>query len=137
LDNLTHSLVGVFLARAGLNSLAPDAMPILLLAANAPDIDVVGGLGGAAMLLQWHRSWTHSLAFSLVLAVAAVALVRIFSKIRTGWISAIAAAWIGVLSHLLLDLTNNYGVRLLEPFSSRWFEWDITFVIDPRSSPRY
>ena len=36
----------------------------------------------------------------------------------------------GVLSHLLLDWTNAYGVRLLEPFSSKWYSADITFVVD-------
>jgi inner membrane protein len=131
MDNLTHSLVGVFLARAGLNRLAPDAMPILLLAANAPDIDVVSFVGGSAALLTWHRGLTHSLVFSIILAVAVVAVVRIFSKVRTGWLLAVAASLVGVLSHLLLDLTNTYGVRLLEPFSKRWFEWDLTYVVDP------
>jgi len=30
----------------------------------------------------------------------------------------------------LLDWTNVYGVRLFEPFSSRWFRADITFIVD-------
>ena len=131
MDNLTHSLTGLCMARAGLNRWAPDATPILLLAANVPDIDVVSGLGGSAALLHWHRNWTHSLPFSLVLAIAMVAVVRLVTRHRVGWIPAILAAWLGVLSHLLLDLTNNYGVRLLEPFSGRWFAWDITYVVDP------
>ena len=131
MDNLTHSLVGVFLSRAGLNRLTPHATSILLISANAPDIDVISGIGGAAELLRWHRGVTHSLIFSLVLAVASVALVRAFTRSRAGWLAAIAAAWVGVLSHLLLDLTNNYGVRLLEPFSHQWFEWNLTYVIDP------
>jgi inner membrane protein len=38
---------------------------------------------------------------------------------------------LGVLSHLALDLTNVYGVRLLLPFSSRWLHLDITQIIDP------
>ncbi len=69
--------------------------------------------------------------FSLVLAIAVVALVRVFSKEKSGWGRSIAVAWVGVLSHILLDLTNNYGVRLLAPFSGRWFEWDCTYVVDP------
>jgi inner membrane protein len=35
-----------------------------------------------------------------------------------------------VASHLLLDLTNVYGVRLLLPFSGHWSHWDITPVVD-------
>ncbi len=131
MDNLTHSLIGIFLARTGFNRIVPNATAILLLAANAPDADVISGLGGAPCLLQWHRNFTHSLPFSPVLALAVVALVKAFSRNNQAWIASFLAAWAGVLSHLVLDLTNNYGVRLLEPFSSRWFEWDTTYVIDP------
>ncbi len=46
-----------------------------------------------------------------------------------------AALWlvalIAVLSHPLLDLVNSYGVRLLMPFSDRWFYGDSIFIIDP------
>jgi len=37
----------------------------------------------------------------------------------------------GVLSHLLLDWTNVYGIRLLLPFSPRWLRLDQTDVVDP------
>jgi len=37
----------------------------------------------------------------------------------------------GVLSHLLLDWTNVYGIRLLLPFSHRWLRLDQTDVVDP------
>lgn len=131
MDNLTHSLIGVSLSRAGLNRLAPDATAILLVAANAPDVDVLSWFGGAGAALQWHRSYTHSLAFSPLMAVASVALIRIFTRRKDGWLLAWLVAWIGVLSHLALDLTNNYGVRLWLPFSRSWIEWDTTYVIDP------
>ena len=39
--------------------------------------------------------------------------------------------WLGVLSHLVLDWTNVYGIRLLLPFSSRWLRLDQTDVVDP------
>jgi inner membrane protein len=131
MDNLTHSLVGVFLSRSGLNRLAPDATLISVIAANAPDIDVISRFGGAAEALHWHRNFTHSLAFSPLMAVASVLLVRLFSRRKECWPGALLVAWIAVLSHLLLDLTNNYGVRLFEPFSGKWLQWDITFVLDP------
>ena len=40
-------------------------------------------------------------------------------------------ALLGVLSHLLLDFTNNYGLRPFDPFSYRWYSWDIVFIVDP------
>ena len=44
---------------------------------------------------------------------------------------AYMACFAGVLSHLLLDWTNTYGIRMLLPFSSRWLHLDITDVVDP------
>ena len=40
-------------------------------------------------------------------------------------------SYIGVILHVLMDLLNNYGVRLLMPFSQRWFYGDVLFIIDP------
>ena len=39
-------------------------------------------------------------------------------------------ALIGCLTHPALDWLNVYGIRLLEPFSSRWFYGDTLFIID-------
>jgi inner membrane protein len=43
------------------------------------------------------------------------------------WLSCILV----ILSHLLLDWTNVYGIRMLLPFSDRWLRLDITNVVDP------
>jgi inner membrane protein len=40
-------------------------------------------------------------------------------------------AAISIWSHPLFDLMNTYGVRLLMPFSSRWFYGDTLFIVDP------
>jgi inner membrane protein len=130
MDNLTHTAIGLFLSRAGLNRRTPLATPILLIAANAPDIDIVAAFGGALNYLDYHRHLTHSLVLMPVLAALSVGLVRLIARkpVRWGW--AMAAALTGVASHLLLDWTNVYGVRLLLPFSSRWFRSDLTNVFD-------
>ena len=39
-------------------------------------------------------------------------------------------SYIGVISHVFLDYLNNYGVRLLMPFSGRWFYGDSVFIVD-------
>ena len=38
---------------------------------------------------------------------------------------------LGVTVHVLLDLLNTYGVRLLAPFDWRWFYGDAVFILDP------
>ncbi len=43
----------------------------------------------------------------------------------------LALCYLGTLTHPLFDWFNNYGIRLLEPFSSQWFYGDTLFIIDP------
>ncbi|MBM3792780.1 MAG: metal-dependent hydrolase [Acidobacteria bacterium] len=126
MDNLTHTLTGLMLSRAGLHRLTPRASLILMLAANAPDIDVVSLLGGTAVHLEWRRGCTHGLP-SLPLMAALPVLAAGMWRTPGAWV----ASSIGVLSHLLLDWINVYGIRLLSPISQEWFRLDITTVIDP------
>ncbi len=130
MDNITHSLTGLLLSRAGLDRLTPRATWILLLAANAPDIDVVSAFGGSLNYLHYHRHFTHSLVALPLLALLCVLAVRLVSRKPVNWAGAYGIALIGVASHLALDLTNTYGVRVLLPFSGQWLHGDITNVID-------
>jgi inner membrane protein len=130
MDPLTHTATGLFLSRAGLNRLTPRATPILLLAANAPDIDIVTTAGGSLNYLHYHRHLTHSLLAMPVLAIACVALVRGATRKPVHWLGAFLAALVAVASHLLLDWTNVYGIRLLLPFSGAWLRLDLTQVVD-------
>ena len=126
MDNLTHTLVGLMLARTGLGKETPRAAGLMMLAANAPDIDVISWFGGTPAYLDYHRGYTHALAFVPIVALLPMTLVRA----KFSW-RVYAAAVIGVLSHLMLDFTNIYGVRLFLPFSARWQRLDMTDVVDP------
>jgi inner membrane protein len=127
MDNVTHSLVGLMLARA---SAAGDrrATATGMIAANIPDIDAFSLFAGGVTYLQYHRAYTHSLAFAPLMALIPPLLFLWKQKfsIRTYLLSLS-----GVLSHLLLDWTNVYGIRLLLPFSSRWLRLDVTDIVDP------
>jgi inner membrane protein len=130
LDNLTHSLVGLFLARAGFRDATPRGTAILVLAANIPDIDGVSMLAGIGASLHYHRNITHSLVAAPLMALLAVAIVRVLGRKEVRWLNAWVIALLGVASHLIIDLTMVYGVRLLLPFSGRWFHWDFTPLFD-------
>ena len=130
MDPLTHTATGLFLSRAGLNRWTPQAAPILLLAANAPDIDIATLAGGSLNYLHWHRSITHSLIAMPLMALLPVVLVRLVGRKPVRWGGAFAASLLAVASHLLLDWTNAYGVRFLSPFSERWFQLDLTSLFD-------
>jgi inner membrane protein len=136
-DNLTHSLVGALLGRMGLKRLSPRAMPALIIAANLPDIDsfIARPLGLSPR--TFHRGFTHGIGGLVVMPFVAVAIIWAWEKLRPGKEGPLKlgglllACFIGVLSHPLLDFLNTYGVRLLEPFSHRWFYGDTLFIIDP------
>jgi inner membrane protein len=113
-----------------MNRWTPEAGAVLVLAANAPDIDIVTAAGGSLNYLHYHRHLTHSLVVAPVLAILTVALVRAVRRKPVRWAGAFLASLAAVASHLLLDWTNLYGIRLLLPFSSSWLRLDLTPVID-------
>ncbi len=126
MDPITHTLAGLTLSRAGLNRIAPYATPIALLAANAPDIDVLAAPWGTATYLHYHRHITHALIMMPVMAALAVLVVRPFArKKRFEWRGAYVIALVALASHLLLDWFTAYGSRPLLPFSARWVSLDI------------
>lgn len=119
------------LARAGVGRGIPRAGLLMMLAANAPDLDVVSWLGGPLTYLQYHRWFTHSIAAAPLMAALALVVARAAAWKRPfPWIKAAAAAAAGVASHLLLDWTNIYGIRLLLPFSPDWLRLDIAPIVD-------
>ncbi len=60
-----------------------------------------------------------------VMALLSALLACAIGRTMRGWLAAWGLAIIGVASHLLLDWTNTYGIRLLLPFSSQWFHLDL------------
>jgi inner membrane protein len=120
MDNVTHSLVGLMLGRVTGRNVA-----MMVVAANLPDIDIVSWAGGTLTYLELHRGIAHALISAPVLALIPMLLFR-----SRNW-QSYAACLVGVLSHVLLDWTNVYGIRLLLPFSARWLHLDITDVVDP------
>jgi inner membrane protein len=118
------------LSRAGIDRKVARAAPMMMIAANLPDIDAVSFFGGPVAYLQWHRSYPHALVFAPLMALIPPLLFLVFARQRiTLW--AYAGSLIGILSHLALDWTNAYGIRLLLPFSDRWLRLDMTDIVDP------
>ena len=133
MDNITHTLVGLMLSRAGLNRGEKGAPLMIMLAANAPDMDTYNFFNDSLTYLQVHRGYTHALPFAPLVALVPLLLVKAFTRTRFTLVTlaTYAGCLIAVLSHLLLDWTNVYGVRLMLPFSAKWYRLDITDIIDP------
>jgi inner membrane protein len=50
-------------------------------------------------------------------------------RVHWGWLYLTAV--VAALSHLLLDWTNNYGVRPFFPFNPRWYAGSFVFIAEP------
>jgi inner membrane protein len=140
MDNLTHTLVGLTAAKAGLERLSPGATAVCLIAANAPDADIVAAFGGSWFYLKHHRGITHSivgtLAIALLIPLLCYAVDRLVARlrgraprVRLGGL--VIASLLVSATHPLMDWTNNYGVRPLLPWDGRWFYGDLVYIVDP------
>jgi inner membrane protein len=140
MDNLTHSLIGLAAAKAGLEKLSPGATTLCVLAANSPDADILALLGGRWTYLHHHRGITHSIVGALVLALALPLafylgdrlIAQLQKRAPTVKLKGLViASMIATATHPLMDWTNNYGMRFLLPWSPKWFYGDFVFIIDP------
>ena len=130
MDNITHTLTAVMFSRAGLNRLSPHATALLVVAANAPDLDILCAIAGPTNYLHYHRGLTHSILGVPILALLVAALAMLVARKSFSWGRAYTLALIGVASNPLLDCVNAYGVRLLWPFSEHWFNADFVNIFD-------
>jgi membrane-bound metal-dependent hydrolase YbcI (DUF457 family) len=145
MDNVTHTLFGATLARTPLGRAGRGATAALILASNAPDIDIVTTMGGAASYLKWHRGPTHGPIGIVGLGIVTAALVwgaiRLWQSfkgrrqedtsqegVRFAALATVSIA--GVLFHVLMDLPTSYGTRLFSPFDWHWYAADIMPIID-------
>ncbi len=129
------------MGRAGLNRKTALATLTLTLAAEAPDLDIIARFWGRAFGFEHHRGFTHSFLGVPLDAMVVMGFVYLIWRIRgrktknpnlpPRWGLLFLYACIAGLSHILLDFTNNYGVRPFWPFSEKWYSWDIVFVVEP------
>ncbi|NTX09246.1 metal-dependent hydrolase [Myxococcus sp. CA051A] len=141
MDNLAHSLVGAWMAEAGLKRYTPLATATLVIGANLPDVDAVFALAGSDASLYWRRGWTHGVLALSLWPFVLTGLMLLWDRfVRRRRRPDLAPARVGpllllstvsVLSHPALDWLNTYGVRLLMPFDGTWFYGDTLFIVDP------
>jgi len=121
-------------------------------------MDMFWSLGGPVEGLKHHRGITHTFVAAPVVAgviVGLVALIHLWWDRRRrrklaalqlepgapiphrlqpraiSWAWLYASALISALSHLLLDWTNNYGLRPFFPFNPRWYAGSFVFIAEP------
>jgi inner membrane protein len=161
LEPLTHFLTGACIGRAGFNRKTAHATLAAVLAAEAVDLDILWGLAGPVQELKHHRGITHTFIAVPVIAAVVVGAVWLWHRWRRsnstrqagdhappfsptggeklgvrglppphwGWLYF--TALVAALSHILLDWTNNYGVRPFFPFNPRWYAGSFLFIAEP------
>ena len=145
-EPVTHMLTGACLSRAlGFPMRARYATAACVVAAELPDLDYVYRLGGPLVYFQHHRGWTHAF-WSLPLQAACIVLLffllhrtrKLWKRRRSvdepapvNWLALGGMALLALLSHILLDWTNNYGVRPFAPWNPRWFAGEFMFIVEP------
>jgi inner membrane protein len=130
------------IARAGRSRLPRFGTLMLIASGVAPDLDYASYFAGASAFLQLHRGLLHSLAGA---GLAACAMGAAFCELdkrvpqkkpahkrraAVSFRAAAAVCGIGFAGHILLDSVSGIGVRLLWPFSPRWFGWPISSELD-------
>jgi len=142
LDNLTHSLMGAALAQVALRDGATSARRRLffstgVVASNLPDLDLVATAITPAPLgyLLHHRGHTHTLAGLAAQGVLLAAVLLLVPGIRRLIAADGARFWAlsaaGLLSHLLMDAWNSYGVHPFHPLDRGWYYGDAVFIFEP------
>jgi inner membrane protein len=140
MDNLAHTFIGLAVAKAGLERASPYATTVCVVAANAPDADILAAVKGRWFYLENHRGITHSIVGVVALAILIPLAFYVVEKLIAHWrdtqprirlrglmLASLAAS----ATHPLLDWTNNYGVRPFLPWSGKWYYGDLVFIVDP------
>jgi inner membrane protein len=140
MDNVCHTLVGAACARTGIARPTRLSLATSMIAANLPDVDVLVFVTEMPAV-AFRRGWTHGILAQAVLpALFAGLMLAIGRWVRRGSRAGedppalaplLLLSYVGVWLHVFLDYLNNYGVRLLMPFSGRWFYGDTLFIVDP------
>jgi inner membrane protein len=148
MEPVTHLLTGACLSRTGFNRKTTLATLTMTLAAEASDLDVFAYFGGSSFGFAHHRGFTHTVWGIPIVAAITLAFVYALNWLWRKWRdprrpatapAIVAPRWkllylfacVAGFSHLLLDFTNQYGVRLFWPFINHWYSWDIVFIVEP------
>jgi len=143
LEPVTHFLTGACLGRAGLNRKTALATLTLTLAAEA-QTSMCSAESAAPLLaspiiaaLPTHSSRSTRRGCGRRLRLSHLAHPppqTEESKPSPRWGLLFVYACIAGLSHILLDFTNNYGVRPFWPFSEKWYSWTSSSSSSPSCS---
>ncbi|MBI4823699.1 MAG: metal-dependent hydrolase [Nitrospirae bacterium] len=125
MDPITHALTGITIKNLGFKK--KSAFGVLLFTSIAPDLDYISRLWGTDIFLRYHRGITHGIPAMIAVSI----LIALIFGLRKGFFYYFFLSLLGYGTHIFLDLTNQYGTRILMPFDDMQYSFDLTFIIDP------
>lgn len=133
MDPLTQATLGASLSETFADrQRLTAACAVGALGGIAPDIDIFFGSSQDPILfLEFHRQFTHSLAFIPVGALLCAMVCHYFVSKRLNFAQNYWFCLLGYATHGLLDACTSYGTQLLWPFSDYRVAWNLVSVIDP------
>ncbi|MDG1050885.1 MAG: metal-dependent hydrolase [Planctomycetota bacterium] len=97
-----------------------------------PDADVfIRSTSDPLLFLEYHRHFTHALAFVPLGGVIAAVATWILGRRRWSLASLVLPATVGWSTHGLLDACTSYGTHLLWPFTNARVAWNVISIVDP------
>jgi len=133
LDSLTQIVLGAAIGEAVLGKkVGNKALLYGAIAGTIPDLDVwIGNLTDTITAIEWHRGFSHSLLFSVLLApVLGWFISKLERKSDLGWKPWTNLFFLGLFTHALLDAFTSWGTQLFWPLKTR-VALNSIFVIDP------
>lgn len=101
-------------------------------AGMAPDLDIfIQSTADPLLFLEYHRHFTHALAFIPVGALIVAGVLFPLARRRLSWRETYLTCFIAYATHGLLDACTSYGTQLFWPFSSYRVAWNNVSVVDP------
>lgn len=95
-----------------------------------PDVDNVSRLWGIEAYIVHHRGMTHSILFALGISFIFALLFRKPSGLSS-FFKLFLVSFMGLISHIYMDLVTSYGTQILLPFTNKRFSLDWVFIVDP------
>ena len=133
MDTITHGLVGASLAASFAPPAQRRAAALAGLAGGMlPDADtLIQSADDVLLVLDYHRHFTHAVAFAPVGALLATLLLWPLLRRHLGFAALYGYTLAGYLPAGLLDACTSYGTHLWLPFSDSKEAWNLIAVFDP------
>ncbi|MEN2993938.1 MAG: metal-dependent hydrolase [Thermodesulfovibrio sp.] len=125
MDPVTHALSGFVLGKTLTKN--KKILAIIFISTLIPDIDILLRLHSKELFLMYHRGITHGVGALFIFPI----LPALFFNKKLGFLKTYFASFLAYALHILLDFTNQYGVKILSPLDWNYYSLSLAFIIDP------